>query len=69
MSTGSPMQQIPRSDAYKLARWHWGYKEEAGNVAQRELVAYYVFEFEPRNPEERTQYPPVMLEIVAHRAT
>jgi len=61
------MQQFPRSDAYKLARWQWGYKEDAGNAVQRELMAYYFLEFEPRNLNERTQLPPVMIEVLAHR--
>ena len=61
------MQQFPGSEAYKLARWQWGYKEEAGNAVQRELKAYYFLEFEPRNLNERNELPPVMIEVLAHR--
>jgi len=49
--------------AYRLADWGWGYKEQAGNVAQKELRMVYRIDFRPKEQKEVLQYPPQIIEI------
>lgn len=51
------------AERYRLDNWTWGYKEEAGNVEQTEMVMYYRFDFRPLTDEDLRQHPPRMVEI------
>lgn len=57
--------RLLKADAYKLADWRFGYKEEAANVAQKELAVIFQFDFVPKNREELLNYPPQQVEISA----
>lgn len=48
---------------YTLDDWSFGYKEEAGNIEQTEMTMYYVFEFEPTDPDAVLEFPPQIVEI------
>lgn len=56
-------QKLGNQKAYKLRRFEWGYKELAGNVAQREMRIVFRFEFVPINQREVLEYPPRMIEV------
>lgn len=58
-------RQLQKMDAYKLADWRFGYKEDAANVEQKELAAIYQFDFIPKNREELLDFPPQQVEIAA----
>lgn len=58
-------RQLQKMDAYKLADWRFGYKEDAANVEQKELVVIYQFDFVPKNREELLDFPPQQVEIAA----
>ncbi len=57
--------QLQKPDAYKLADWRFGYKEEAANIDQRELAVIFEFDFIPKNREELIDFPPQRIEISA----
>lgn len=59
------LRQSPKPDAYKVLRWRLGYREETGNVRQEQMKAAYVFELVPRDPAQRAELPPMMIEIPA----
>ncbi len=48
---------------YVLADWTWGYKEQAGNIEQKELRVIYRFDFRPITPELVLENPPQMIEV------
>jgi len=50
-------------EGYVLADWTWGYKEQAGNVEQKELRMIYRFDFRPKTPEQVLKNPPRMIEV------
>jgi hypothetical protein len=56
---------LQNPDAYKIADWRFGYKEEAANVAQQELPVIFEFDFVPKNREELIDFPPRQIEISA----
>lgn len=56
---------LQNPDAYKLADWRFGYKEEAANVAQQELPVIFEFDFVPKNREALLDFPPRQIEISA----
>jgi hypothetical protein len=58
-------RQLQKVDAYKLADWRFGYKEESANVDQRELPVIFEFDFVPKNREELIDFPPQQIEISA----
>jgi len=58
-------RQLLKADAYKLADWRFGYKEEAANVDQRELAAIFEFDFVPKSREQLLDFPPQQVEISA----
>jgi len=51
------------AQGYTLADWGWGFKEEAGNVEQKELRMIYRFDFRPKDRKDVLQYPPQLIEI------
>jgi hypothetical protein len=57
--------KLQKPDAYKLADWRFGYKEEAANVDQRELAVIFEFDFVPKNREELIDFPPQQIEVSA----
>ena len=60
------LRQVGEQGAYVLDSWTWGYEEYAGNVAQRELRAVYVFNFKPEDEEKIIDYPPMAVKVSAH---
>ncbi len=58
--------KIREKEAYRLADWRWGYEELAGNVEQTELMAVYLFNFMPRDPDRTEEYPPRIVKVSAH---
>jgi len=40
-------QQLDNPNGYTLKSWSWGYKEESGNVAQKEMRVAIIFHFVP----------------------
>lgn len=58
-------RQLQKADAYKLADWRFGYKEEAANIAQTELAAIFEFDFVPKDREQLLDFPPQQVEISA----
>lgn len=56
---------LQNPDAYKLADWRFGYKEEAANVQQPELAVIFEFDFVPKSREALLEYPPQQVEISA----
>jgi hypothetical protein len=60
-------RQLENQKAYRLKAFTWGYKELAGNVAQREMRIVYQFDFEPVEQRRRTEYPPRMIEVQAQQ--
>ncbi len=48
---------------YRLDSWDWGYKEQAGNVRQEQMLMFYRFDFRPRTEEELLEYPPRRVEV------
>jgi hypothetical protein len=59
------MRQIQKPDGYELADWRFGYREDAANVKQDELVAVYEFDFVPRDRKQLLEFPPQRVEIRA----
>lgn len=57
--------QLQKAEAYKLADWRFGYKENAANIEQRELATIFEFDFVPKNREELIDFPPQRVEISA----
>lgn len=57
------LEQIEDLDAYVLEGWEWGYKEEAGNVEQREMGIMFQFTFRPESEQDKQDYPPRTIEI------
>jgi hypothetical protein len=51
------------AQGYTVADWGWGFKEEAGNVEQKELRMIYRFDFRPKDRRDLLQYPPQLIEI------
>lgn len=51
------------AQGYRLADWGWGFKEQAGNVEQKELRMIYRFDFRPKVQKDVLQYPPQLIEI------
>jgi len=60
------MEKIKEKEAYRIADWTWGYKEEAGNVKQSELRSVYIYNFVPKDLEKSRDFPPRVIEISAH---
>jgi hypothetical protein len=57
--------RLKKPEAYQLADWRFGYKEDAANVAQRELAVIYQFDFVPKDRAQLMDYPPRQVEISA----
>ena len=57
------VKQIPESQAYKLQRWNFGYKEATGNVTQTELKIVFQFVFVPTDRKAIREFPPRIIEI------
>jgi len=57
--------QMQKPDAYKLADWRFGYRENAANVEQHELAAIFEFDFVAKNAENLIDFPPQRVEILA----
>lgn len=57
--------RLQKPDAYKLANWRFGYKEDAANVEQKELAVVFQFDFVPQNREQLLDFPPQQVEIAA----
>lgn len=55
--------QLKEPDAYKLGYWNLGYEELDGTVEQRVMGIIYEFNFEPVDPEQLIDYPPLTIVI------
>jgi len=56
-------RQLVNAEEYKLGEFHFGYKEEAGNVAQRALRVVYQFDFVPKDFKRMMEFPPQQVEV------